>query len=674
MKKYKCILFLFVLILLPSLGLSQKQKIQSVPSAQSSTFVYSSPRGIYIFCGNTIASSAYPAQDTVGYRIERKRSGEDWMLIQDVSLVSTLEQFRSYIGAARVQAFTAGLKLKNEDELWQKIVTVNKLQELKIPVDRNILMALGLLYLDSTVRKDQVYEYRVSNLLQTGATARQKISSSITFGEKWNIESMHVSNIDQTDSSCSIEWTCPRVKNLPVAFSIFRRMVGQEDFSLLKKSVVSTLKKDSIIFSLYDKNLRRNQRYEYYVIPEDFFENKGLESQTVAVYAVNFTRLELPQYIRAESDSMGIRLKWRSVGKEFLVSTLIYRSIYFDSGYVKIAEVPAIDTMYCDYSAMDMTRYYYRLSNRSYNNIESQKSAIVFGYWKSVAPVATPQNITAKPIKNGVEILWLPNQEKNIAGYYVYRGASKSDSLAVISSLLETTRYVDTSAILRGSIQYRYAVVAVNFSQRKSYFSNIAYARPQIPTNPPAPTSIYARPQPNGIFINWTDPREDEPTVIGYALYRGLQDDKRGELFLLKKWIGDPERTFFFDSTAKRGQQYIYAVSSIDLYMNEGNKSRLIDAMIRVELPIHPMDIRIYKTDDNVKIEWEEIISDDISSFQIYRSEHGKELQKIGTIQFPNHEFTDTTVRKNIDYYYVISSVNHEGIEGEKSKQVHVIP
>ncbi len=674
MKKYKCIKFLFVLILLPSLGLSQKQKIQTVPSGQSSTFVYSSPHGIYIFCGNTIASSVNPVQDTVGYRIERKRSGEDWTSIKDISSVSTLEQFKNYIGAAKVQAFIAALKLKNEDELWQKIVTANKIQELKIPVDRNVLIALGLLYLDSTVNNDQAYEYRVSNLLQTGATARQKISSSITVGEKWSIESMHVSNIDQTDSSCSIEWTCPRVKNLPFAYSIYRRMVGQEDFSLLKKSIVSTLKKDSIIFSLYDNNLRRNQRYEYYVIPEDFFENKGPESQTAAVYTVNFTRLELPQYIRAESDSMGIRLRWKSVGKEFLVSTLIYRSIYFDSGYVKIAEVPAIDTMYCDYSAMDMTRYYYRLSNRSYNNIESQKSAIVFGFWKSQAPVATPQNVTARPIKSGVEITWLPNQEKNIAGYYVYRGASKSDSLAVISPLLETTRYVDTSAILRGSIQYRYAVVAVNFSQRKSYFSNIAYARPQIPTNPPAPTSIYARPQPSGIFINWTDPREDAPAVIGYALYRGVQNDKRGELSLLKKWIGDPERTFFFDSTAKRGEHYIYAVSSIDLYMNEGNKSRFVDAMIRIELPIHPMDIRIFKTDDNVKIEWEEIISEDISSFQIYRSELGKGLKKIGTVQYPNNEFTDTTVRKNIEYFYSVSSVNVEGIEGEKSEPVHVIP
>jgi fibronectin type 3 domain-containing protein len=423
-----------------------------------------------------------------------------------------------------------------------------------------------------------------------------------------------------------------------------------------------------------DRGLIRNQQFDYYIVPEDPFENVGPESATATIYAVNFSRLPLPQRVRAVGDPGGIRVIWTTEGNDLVLSTRIYRSPYFDSGYVKIAEVPAAQSMYYDQGMEGMTRYYYRLSNVTYRNHESQKSAAAFGFWKSPLPPATPQGVEAKPVKGGVKITWAANRDADLAGYLVCRAKTTKDTLLPISPLLRETHFTDTSSTLNASLRYRYAVIAVNSSQNKSLPSIDAWAKPRIATFPPPPRSLFASVRNNGIWLNWSDSREDDETVVGYGIYRAIAGKAEQKFTLLKRVLYKFDNTAFFDTTAVPGQKYHYAVTSLNAAGGEGVRSRGVEATIALDLPPAPADLHAQTKDASVLLEWENMEDEDIASFIVYRSETGGTPRKIATVKMPSHDFTDSKVKKGVVYYYSIASVNTAGREGEASKPVYAAP
>lgn len=649
---------------------SSGQKMKVTPT----DFVYSSPDGIYVFCGTISASATHPRIDTVGYRVERKSGKESWKQIADVSSVTTQEQFHAAVSAQRRADWALFLKMKNADSLWLFIREHPTLRSLPFGADREMLLPLGMLYLDKNVTSGTKYEYRVSVLLQSGKAVQPKTSQPIQYGEAWKMPSMRVIGMVTTDSSARIEWISTKSHPFPHVYHVYRRMTGREEFKLLSIRGMSSTRNDSLLCTVYDERLQRNQQYEYYMVAEDLVGNQSPQSEVASVYTINFKRLPLPMQQKAYHDSMGIRLSWRTSGLDYVLATRIYRSTSYDGDYVKIAEVPSSDTSYYDYSARGMMRYYYRMTNLSYDNHESPHSMPFMGYWKNELPPATPQNVSAKPIKGGVEITWDKNDEEDIAGYYVCRAFDKEDSLLTISPLVEASRYIDTSASLRGSIEYRYAIVALSTSQLKSLFSNVVYARPLIATNPAPPRSMYAFPRENGIALNWNDPREYEEAVIGYALYRGVRSGGSIAYKLLALMMSNPEEVSYFDSTAEKGKIYFYAVASIDVHGYEGIKSKSVEAMIRIELPPCPADIHVTKQEGGALIEWEDMQDENIDAFIIYRNERGKEPKKIATVNYPTHQYLDRSVKKETIYYYSIASVNRKGVEGPASDMVYLKP
>lgn len=656
-----------LVILFASTALAQKVKVTPTD------FVYASPKGIYVFCGNTSASKTHPRLDTVGYRIERKAGKERWKQIADVSSVATVEEFKRAVSEEKRMQWTTFMKLKTDDSLWLHIRAYPSLRMLPFGADREMLLPLGLLYLDSDVKQGVKYEYRVSVLLLSGKTANPKTSQPIVAGKPWGIPAMRAVGTVETDSTLLIEWACPKVYPTPHVYHVYRRMTGQEDFKLLPIKGMPSVRNDSLVCTVYDEKLKRNQQYDYYIVAEDLVENRSPESETVTAYTVNFKRLPLPMRQRAIRDSMGIRLSWMTSGWDYVLSTRIYRSSNYNGPYEKIAEVPSTDTSYYDHGARGMMRYYYRMRNVSYGERESQLSMPFMGYWKNELPPATPQGVTAKPIRNGVEIAWEKNAEEDVAGYYVCRAADKEDSLLTISALVESTNYADTSADLRGSKEYRYAIVAMNTSQKKSLFSNVVYARPSIPTNPAPPRSMYAFPRENGIALNWNDPREYEDAVIGYALYRGVRSGTTINYQRLATLMRDPEMVSYFDSTAEKGRMYHYAVASIDVYGYEGIRSKSAEAMIRIELPPAPSDVHATMQEGGVLLEWEEMPEEKIAQFVIYRNERGKDEKKIATVKYPEHQYIDRTPKDEGVYYYCIASIDSSGVEGEKSEKVYAV-
>jgi len=666
MRTLSCLSVFVSLILSASSVHAQKRGTKENPQ-----IAFASVKGIYVVCGTTIASSTNPVQDTIGYQIERRVQNGKWSVLSNVEAVPTLQEFTLKIGPDKVARLRKFHQLSTDEELWQYLLKNPTIYRSPIASDRPSLEALGIVWLDANVDSGIVYEYRVSTLLASKKTVIPHESQLVKAGTLWTLAPMRVASVEETDSSIILEWSTPREKYLPSYIHVYRRHGGEEtDFQKLTTPASMTLRNDTLGCAIYDRGLLRNNQYEYYVVPEDFWGNVAPESETAVTHTVNFTRLPLPQMFDAEPDSVGVRLTWKTYGKEYVYATRIYRSLYFDSGYVKIAEVPVTDSVYYDYSAEGMTRYYYRMTNVSFGDRESQTSATRFGYYVSPLEPAPPSNLEAVPIKDGVKLRWEPSGEPDIKGYFVCRAVSFSDSLLPISPLVTSEEYVDTSNTLRGTLQYRYAVRALNTSNRSGALSDEVRVRPDIPTLPKPPQNLFAFPKENSIYLNWNDPRDAEPTVIGYVIYRAQASGGTPDFKPLKRLEGMPDQISWFDSTVEKGVRYVYAISCLDAFGGEGIKGKLVEAMIAIERMPPPSDLHATGVQDGIRIEWENYEESTLKATVLYRQEQGKELEKLATINLPTSEYIDKKVKSGIVYYYRIAVLTKDGMEGDRSDDV----
>ena len=645
------------------------------PTAKSEVSVYSSPRGMAIFCGMTIASRAHPAADTTGYRIERRSGNQAWKTVADVSAVPTAEEFRTLVSDSVLARAAKVMKAPSPAAVWDSVLAKPSLYRVPFISSLPAMRALGTLYFDTTVTRGATYSYRVSTLLISGSAVKPRESAPVEYGSAWNIPPMTVLRKDETDSAVTIGWMMPERKPWPQAFTIYRRMTGQEQFSALPRKSGLSVRHDTLVCFVYDRHLRRNQQYEYYAVPEDFFGNLGPDSRLATVFTVNFTRLPLPQHISARRDEAGVRLAWSSAGNDIVLSTRIYRSMHFDSGFARIAELPATDTNYLDQSARGMIRYYYRLTNISYDNRESQKSATVFGFWVSEIPPATPHGLRARAVPRGVDVSWAASDEQDLAGYYLYRIEDLDDSVGtVITPLLQTPRWLDTSASLRGSVEYRYAVQALNSSQKRSARSVEARARPIIPGNPKPPRDVSANALADRIVLSWDDARAFEPHVTGYAVYRREKGQQASAMAARARFTDDADRLIFIDSAAIAGKTYVYAVASIDAFGSEGMPSAGAEASVTVVQCPPPAAVHASPRGDAILVEWDDVFDQAATAFIVYRNERGKTPEKIASRAMKDRACTDTNVKKGTTYYYSVAVVNAKGTEGPRSSSAYATP
>jgi fibronectin type 3 domain-containing protein len=646
---------------------AQKRGIPAVP-------VYTSPGGMYVYCGITIASAAHPVADTVGYRIERRTGGE-WTKVADVSAVATLDAFRASIGDSLLLRIRHYLKAPSDAAVWDTVVSKPGLNHIPYNSNLRVLHALGSIVLDKDVVKGTRYEYRVSALLRSGGVAAPRISEPTEFGARWHIGSMRFFSKEETDSSATILWWTPQPTPVPTFFHVYRRMTGKEQFTLLPLRGFVSFKHDSLVCIVRDTKLVRNQQYDYYVVPEDFVGNIGPESNRASAFTVNATRLPLPQNIKARHDSAGVHLTWQTRGRDLVLSTRIYRSMNFDNGFERIAEVPGSDSAYYDQSARGMIRYYYRMQNVTYDNRASQMSATIFGYFVTTAPPITPTGLAAKEVKRGVELTWMKTEQEDVAGWYVYRCDRASDTVgAVVSPFLQEPRFLDTSATLKGSIEYRYTVVALNTSQKRSLPSAEVRARPLIATNPKPPREIAARQVGDVIAVTWDDARAYEPYVTGYALFRLKKGDNPSSTREIARWKGDPERLTYLDSAVVPGTPYIYAVTSIDAFGYEGIRSAGAEARVQITVCEPPQVLHAAATDKGVLVEWDRVYDERAASFVLYRYARGAAPVRIATPSIRDRSYADFDVVTGQVYYYQLSIVNNKGQEGPKSPAVYTVP
>jgi gliding motility-associated-like protein len=293
-----------------------------------------------------------------------------------------------------------------------------------------------------------------------------------------------------------------------------------------------------------------------------------------------------------------------------------------------------------------------------------------------VAPA--PENLTASPSGNHINLKWNSEACKNAVGYRIYRrngyygffpGPCETGvpsytgyvQIAQIDTLTDTT-YLDNNngaGLIRG-IDYCYMVIAYFADDAESYASLEACS--QLPKDAPVMThaSVRLTDATNGsMFVAWSKPTEFDTLLIPgpykYYLFRG-EGFNGGNYTLLDSLLSINDTTYIDTLLNTVGKPYHYRV---DFYNNQPGNIYFVDSAYRAS----SVYLTLLPSDNKLTLSWQYDVPWLNDYFVIYKLNNITSLYD--SIGFSTtHIYVDSGLINGNNYCYYVKSVGQYSASG----------
>jgi hypothetical protein len=177
-----------------------------------------------------------------------------------------------------------------------------------------------------------------------------------------------------------------------------------------------------------------------------------------------------------------IKLEWQSPETNIdgskpanIIGFNVYRASEKEETGQLINSNPLTKNEFSDKNFEFETKYRYFVRTVSLGNnaepVESQESNIVEILPKDTFPPSSPSSLTIAATPNSISIFFVPNSERDLAGYKVFRSTDKENWQLLNEKLSETATYQDNK--VESGKTYYYYVVAVDKFGNESEKSEI---------------------------------------------------------------------------------------------------------------------------------------------------------------------------------------------------------
>ncbi len=133
---------------------------------------------------------------------------------------------------------------------------------------------------------------------------------------------------------------------------------------------------------------------------------------------------------------------------------------------------------------------------------------------------------------------------------------------------------------------------------------------------------------------------------------------------------------FYTDKNVTKTGKYVYYVKGIDDFGDESVRSNMVfGKMLKNKKPMPPVRPVTYFDKDKIIIKWHDIVNTNIKGYNLFRgfTYEGVNL-KLNKNIIKTHQFVDTDVTENGNYFYAISIINKDGLESKKSLVSMIAP
>jgi hypothetical protein len=192
--------------------------------------------------------------------------------------------------------------------------------------------------------------------------------------------------------------------------------------------------------------------------------------------------------------------------------------------------------------------------------------------------------------------------------------------------------------------------------------SNLVVIVPQPPPAPPGPPeTVELDPQAGGIQVAWKEP-EGASSLAGFNVYRRSSREKS---FGAPLQAVGPEARSALDATARFGESYIYAVTSV------AQRQPLIESAVASEREVRyvdrfpppaPREPVALVEGRRVRVVWRSSDAPDLAGYLVYRSDEGGPFARLTERPQTELEFADQSVTPGA-HLYRVTAVDQSGNE-----------
>lgn len=652
MKRY----FLSFFVLISTAGLSQQKSSFPIKEGVNSTYLFFSNEALTTNNKGRIAEAV----------ISRSINDERFREIGKLKAATTPEQFKQVAGANSLRVIQQTKGLKSEQEAWTFIQSHPKFSDYGIlAADVKFMEAMGALFVDRDlqgVRPNSIIHYK-AEVKSSGLDKRSTLESSIILGSKPAIEKPLVDKITESDSNIVVQWRSS-ANNSPDAMfgDIYRKKGNYGKYEWVGKTFANKDAKQQNLTYQWREKAQPNTQYYFVVIPTTLVGLPGPSSDTASAISKNFSTVSETNFMTVTDTTSGIILQWKPVDATYFSGMIIERSKDPKRGYTPIDTIATTASYFLDDKVLPNIQYHYRIRMVTFRQNSLSPSAMGSAIHKGVTSfIEAPEEVKAEGRKSGNYIWWKKSSDPQVSGYYVYRQHPDSSIWELVSNLVATTNFLDSSA-QNSRFQYRYSVAAVNFDDIKSELSNIALARVDRPYEVIAPTGLQAAVDGQRVLLRWNDLRSNDPDVLGYNIYRKNGSENISNLSLenlkrsrFEKVNTQPLIASSFTDNSISNDSYLYAVTAIDATGSESDPSLVVPVQANNNLIVPVAEIYVRSVKTGIAISWDLPVVNNITGFSVYRRTADKNtVEKIATLNVTQTSFTDTKAQKGTLYFYTV--------------------
>lgn len=535
--------------------------------------------------------------------------------------------------------------------------------------DKEVAIACGLYFCDSTIEQGKIYEYKIA-IYTSSVTVKELYTVNINSSQLSTNTDMKDLSISKRFMICELKW---RADHLATEYSGY--YVERSEDSLNFK----TVNKQPLILTYQEGGNQQKsifykdtlplpgKKYYYRVKGLNFFGERSFPSNCVSV----FSSAQIHSNPMIDSikviGNKDVYLRWRMEKvkeNELPINYLLFRSEKEKAGYKLIKESKIADS-YIDKN-ITSTSYYKVLALSAGNDTLYSFSRMAVIY--DSIPPEIPTGLKAVCDKNGnLSIRWNRSKEEGLQGFKLYRNNSLNEEPVQINTyFIKDTFYNEKLALnnLSKKVYYALSVTDANFNASK-LCAFIEVRKPD--TIPPIkPILLNVSPELNGIKITWM--KSDEEDVRSHSLYRKVNNDYE------KVWQMNAKDSsaFYLDKKVESAKKYTYYLESED---EDGNRSTSEALSISYENgfreKITVFNAQVDRKKKELRLDW--MYSETkTEKFIIYRKKENEKLSILKTLPGKERSFIDYTAQIGNIYNYRIKAVMADGIESIISDEVKV--
>ena len=460
-------------------------------------------------------------QEKPVYLFRKETTDKDWKLLHS-------EPFKVQNSISNAD------KAKDKDlDAFEQIVKARKQK----PIDGIMMIALwikaiestefanfvGIYHRDTTVQKGKKYQYCV-RYTNNPYDPHILVSSEIDVDEQESllkpVDNFKV--VLAKKREVGFTWKPENLRFWGV--NIYRRRSDEAEFKritaepLIINEYQSSDPKLKREFFATDDSLKEGGLYFYKILPVDFFGKEGMATPAINIFIPDKSSPEAVVLSKDSAYKQTVWLSWSKCTSKDLKGYHIYRSRKSDADYQKITDQIILGTQRFVDKPKEAGDYYYFVSSMDTANNESPSNKVIANLDDVTAPLI-PKGLAIKADTGKIKVKWNPNAEKDLWGYYVYRGLPKQPKSAFVlltKRPFKGTLFVDTlNKVARN--RFVYAVAAVDTSFNVSELSDtIGTAMPDL-IPPDKPYIKLVQLKDGNVEVEWLAGKESD--LAGFDLF-----------------------------------------------------------------------------------------------------------------------------------------------------------